>query len=219
MDYFNGSTLGPDWRVYNQPDGSTPRTPQSVEVAGGYLNLIGHYQAPYGYVGGGVAEVNNQTYGKWEVQFRADDGAGYEPVVLLWPEGPWPTDGEIDMAEVFPGTAHPASTNRIGDGQFLHMGPNNDFLQDHLDNVNFAQWQTLALTWVPGKITWWLNGQPTWTVTAGEGGMDYIPDTPFHLALQIDENCNARCTVNSATPSQVVMQVNWVKVYAYTPPH
>jgi Glycosyl hydrolases family 16 len=214
VDRFNGSALGPNWRVYNDPDGSTPRTTQSVTVGGGSLNLIGHYQAPYGYVGGGVADVSNQTYGLWEIQFRADVGAGYEPVVLLWPEGTWPNDGEIDIAEVFPGTAHPASTNRLGDGQFLHMGANDSFLQDRLSGVDFSKWQTLALTWLPGKITWWLNGKPTWTVTAGEGGMDYIPDTPFHLALQMDENCNDRCAPNSATPSQVVMQVNWVKVYA-----
>jgi beta-glucanase (GH16 family) len=215
VDRFNGSALGPSWRVYNDPTGSTPRTIQSAAVSGGFLNLVGHYQAPYGYVGGGVADVNNQTYGMWQIQFRADAGAGYEPVVLLWPEGTWPNDGEIDIAEVFPGTAHPASTNRLGDGQFLHMGANNNFLQDHLHGVNFSQWQTLAVTWVPGKITWYLNGQPTWTVTAGEGGMDYIPDTPFHLALQMDENCNQRCSPDPATPDDVTMQVNWVKIWAY----
>jgi beta-glucanase (GH16 family) len=215
VDNFNGTTLGPSWRVYYDPRGSTPRTRESVSVAGGYLNLIGHYQAPYGYVGGAVADVANQTYGMWEIRFRADEGAGYEPAVLLWPEGPWPTDGEIDIAEVYPGSALPVSTNRLGDGQFVHMGSANKFLQFHLPyTVNFAEWQTVAVTWLPGQITWWLNGKPTWTVTAGEGGMDYIPDTPFHLALQMDENCNQRCTPDAATPSQVVMQVDWVKIYA-----
>lgn len=214
VDRFNGTTVGPNWKVYNDPEGSTPRTVQSVSESGGSLNLIGHYQAPYGYVGGGVANVVNQTYGMWEIQFRADAGAGYEPAVLLWPEGTWPNDGEIDLAEVFPGTAQPASTNRVGFGQFLHMGADDSFLSHRQPGINFSHWQTVAVTWLPGKITYWLNGKPTWTVTAGEGGMDYIPDTPFHLALQLDENCNDRCAPNSSTPSQVVMQVNWVKVWA-----
>jgi hypothetical protein len=213
---FSGNTMNPgQWTVYDDPGGSTPRTPESVTVAGGYLDLIGHYQAPYGYVGGGLKSDINQTYGCWVVRFRADEGAGYEPVVLLWPEGSH-ADGEIDMAEVYPGSAKPASTNRLGGGQFLHIGVDNAFIGHPIpDSVNFAQWQTVAVDWLPDRLTMYINGTQTWAVGTDNQGTDYIPDTPFHLALQMDEGCtNDRCSPNSSTPSQVLMQVAWVKIFA-----
>ncbi len=213
---FSGDTLNPNlWTVYNDPGGSTPRTPQSVTVAGGYLNLIGHYQAPYGYVGGGLRSNINQTYGCWVVRFRADEGAGYEPVVLLWPAGSH-TDGEIDIAEVYPGSARPASTNRLGGGEFLHIGIDNLFIGHKIpDSVNFAQWQTVAVDWLPNRITMYINGAETWSVGTDYNGVDYIANTPFHLAMQMDEGCTRdRCSPDSSTPSQVLMQVAWVKIYA-----
>jgi beta-glucanase (GH16 family) len=213
---FDGDTLNPDqWTVYNDPGGSTPRTLQSVTVAGGYLELIGHYQAPYGYVGGGLKSNINQTYGCWVVRFRADNGAGYEPVVLLWPEGSH-ADGEIDLAEVYPGSVKPASTNRLGGGQFLHIGIDNQFIGNPIpDSVNFSEWQTVAVDWLPDRVTMYINGAQSWTVGTDNEGTDYIPDTPFHLALQLDEGCTRdRCSPNSSTPSEVLMQVAWVKIYA-----
>jgi hypothetical protein len=221
IENFSGDTFDSnEWKIYNDPYGSppsmTPRTVSSVTVAGGNLDLTGHYQAPYGYVSGGLASTVNQTYGCWEVRFRADDGAGYEPVVLLWPEGAR-ADGEIDMAEVYPGSVKPVSTNRLGAGEFLHIGPDDKFIGGRKIpfSVNFAQWQTVAVDWLPNRITMYLNGVPTWTVGTDYMGMDYIPDTPFHLAIQMDEGCTRhRCSPNSSTPSQVVMQVAWVKIYA-----
>jgi hypothetical protein len=214
---FPGDTLNPNlWTLYNNPYGLTPRTASSVTVAGGYLDITGHYQAPYGYVSGGLKSNINQTYGCWVVRFRAQNGAGYEPVVLLWPEGPQ-ADGEIDMAEVYPGSVLPVSTNRRGAGEFVHIG--NQFIGGRKIpfSVNFAQWQTVAVDWLPNQITMYLNGKETWTVGTDYMGMgtDYIPNTPFHLAMQFDEGCNRdRCRPNSSTPSQVAMQVAWVKIYA-----
>jgi beta-glucanase (GH16 family) len=213
---FNGDTLNTNqWTVYNDPGGSTPRTPQSVTVAGGYLDLIGHYQAPYGYVGGGLRSNINQTYGCWVVRFRSDNGAGYEPVVLLWPAGAH-AYGEIDISEVYPGSVSPPSTNRLGGGQFVHIGIDNQFIGHRIpDSVNFSQWQTVAVDWLPNRITMYINGALTWTVGTDYNGVDYIPDTPFHLALQLDEGCTRdRCSPDSSTPSEVLMQVAWVKIYA-----
>lgn len=220
VDNFNGNELDlSHWGIYDTPYGSapsyTPYSKQSVKVAGGYLNLIGRYQAPYGYVAGGVGSKIQQTYGRWVIRFRCDNGAGFEPAVLLWPEGGH-ADGEIDIAEVFPGTAQPVSTNRRGGGQFLHAGVNNVFIGNHIPfSVNFSDWHTVAVDWLPNHITMWIDGKKTWTVGRKVDGMDFIPNTPFHLALQLDEGCTRyRCKPDSATPAQVVMQVDWVKVYA-----
>lgn len=220
VDNFNRGKLNlNDWTVYSAPYGSphsgTPYTSQSVRVAHGYLNLIGHYQAPYGFVAGGIADTHNQTYGRWVIRFRADNGAGYEPAILLWPEGPH-ADGEIDIAEVFPGTALPVSTNRRGGGQFLHMGPGGVFIGQHIPaSVNFASWHTVAVDWLPDHITMWIDGKRTWTVGRDYDGTDFIPSTPFHLTLQLDEGCTRyRCRPDSSTPPNVIMQVDWVKIYA-----
>jgi licheninase len=198
-----------DWSIYTDPYGSrsgTPRTQQSAQVGGGNLNLIGHYQSPYGYVGGGVSFKSYQTYGRWEVRFRADAGVGYEPVVLLWPQGPH-SDGEIDLAEVFP-------ASRSFDGEFLHMGPESRWIGHRNYSVNFTQWHTIAVDWLPTHITYWLDGKVTWTVNRTPGAFNWIPRTPFHLALQMDEGCTNRCRPNSSTPARVIMQVDWVKIYA-----
>jgi hypothetical protein len=217
---FSGSRLNLEhWRIYNTPHApslGTRYTKASVQVSGGNLNLIGHYQAPYGYAGGGIADLSNQTYGRWVIRFRAANGAGYEPAVLLWPQGPH-ADGEIDIAEVYPGSVRPVSSNRRGAGEFLHMGADNAFIGHRIpDSVNFAQWQTVAVDWLPNSITMYLNGKLTWSVGRDyEGQGDFIPTTPFHLALQLDEGCTrARCRTNGSTPAKVIMQVAWVLVYA-----
>jgi len=177
-------------------------------VRDGSLELIGHYQKPYGYVSGGISYNSNQTYGRWVVRFRADAGAGYAPIVLLWPEGPWPADGEIDLAEI-------GNPQRHGAGEFLHLGALKHFIGRRIPaSVNFTRWHTMAVDWLPGHITFWLDGKRLWTVRRASGGSNYVPSTPFHLALQNDEGCDAGCKTNKDTPKQVIMQVDWVRIYA-----
>lgn len=209
-DNFTGTTPGKEWDVYNSPNAKSPtpkRTPGSVRVRDGSLQLIGHYEKPYGYVGGGVADAVNQTYGRWEIRFRGDAGAGYAPVVLLWPEGKWPDDGEIDLAEV-------TNPLRHGAGEFLHLGTTNRFIGKPIQGVDFTEWHTIAVDWLPDHITFWLDGNALWTVKRATGNSDYIPSTPFHLALQNDAGCDNGCKPDKNTPAQVVMDVDWVKVYA-----
>ena len=212
-DTFNGTKLNlARWTVYDDPRGKysgVRRTKSSVKVRGGALDLIGHYERPYGYVSGGMSYNFNQTYGRWVVKFRADGGAGYEPVVLLWPKGTWPTDGEIDMAEIY-------ASSRLGAGEFLHLGKANRFI-GHLipQSVNFTEWHVLAVDWLPEHITFWLDGKRLWTVKRKSGDNNFVPSTPFHLALQNDEGCaDHKCKPNKSTPNRVIMQVAWVKIYA-----
>ena len=211
-DNFGGTKLGKSWAVYNSPDpknGSPKRTPDSVRVRNGALQLIGHYQKPYGYVGGGVAYKGNQTYGRWEIRFRADAGAGYSAVVLLWPKIKWPDDGEIDLAEV-------TNQYRLGAGEYLHMGKDNNFIGKGIPaSVNFTKWHTIAVDWLPDHITFWLDGKVLWTENRATGSaINYVPTKPFHLALQNDAGCDNGCKPNKHTPAQVIMDVDWVRVYA-----
>jgi WD40 repeat protein len=218
-DNFNGTKLNVNaWSIYNDPAISPPaprRTRSSVRVRDGSLELIGHRQKPYGYVSGGISYKTNQTYGRWVVRFRADAGAGYAPVVLLWPQGPWQPDGEIDMVEI-------TNPQRRGGAEFLHLGnsklhlstPTHRRYKAIPPTVNFTRWHTLAVDWLPSHVTFWLDGRKLWTVERGTGANDYIPSTPFHLALQNDEGCDVHCKPNKDTPKQVIMRVDWVKIYA-----
>jgi WD40 repeat protein len=210
---FNGTKLNlSDWGIYNDPraDGITKprRTKSSVKVKDGSLELIGHVQKPYGDVSGGIAYNANQTYGRWVVRFRAGVGAGYAPVVLLWPRGKWPDDGEIDVAEITNPLRHGGSEN-------LHLGKTNRHTGHQISpTVNFTRWHTLAVDWLPDHITFWIDGKSVWTKKLAAGDADYIPSTPFHLALQNDQGCDTGCKTNKDTPRQVIMRVDWVKVYA-----
>ena len=210
-DNFNGTTLSNAWSIYNDPQVAPPapkRTKSSVVVRNGTLQLIGHYQKPYGYVSGGISYNTNQLYGRWVVRFRADAGAGYAPVVLLWPQGPWPEDGEIDLAEI-------GNPQRHGAGEFLHLGALKHFTGRHIPaSVDFTKWHTMAVVWLPDQITFWLDGKQLWTVRRASGAANYIPSTPFHLALQNDEGCDVGCKPNKDTSKQVTMFVDWVKIYA-----
>lgn len=210
-DNFNGTTLGPAWDVYNDPGATPPtpkRTPDSVRVRNGSLQLVGHYEKPYGYVSGGVSYNTNQTYGRWEIRFRADAGAGYAPVILLWPQSNWPTNGEIDLAEI----TNPA---RHGGHAFLHLGVTNRFIGKPLPlTADFTRWHTVAVDWLPDHITFWLDGKALWTVKRAAGNANYIPSTPFHLALQNDAGCDTGCKPDSSTPANVIMDIDWVKIYA-----
>jgi beta-glucanase (GH16 family) len=203
-DDFNGTKLTMPFYPYNDPRGQTPRTVQSVQVTNGMLELIGHYQSPYGWVGGGVGYAYTRTYGRWVVRFRADTGHGYDPVFLLWPAGTWPTDGEIDVAEVL-------GANRHGGWENLHIGPANRVMRHQIpSSVDFTKWHTMAVDWLPDHITMWLDGKALWTVKQSSG---FVPTTPFRIALQMDEGCGGSCTGTTPT-RQTIMYVDWVRIYA-----
>ena len=211
-DTFNGTELNlKRWTVYDDPTGKYSgwkRTLQSVKVHDGSLEIIGHYQRPYGYVGGGLSYNLNQTYGRWAVRFRADSGSGWEPVVLLWPKGKWPDDGEIDMAEI-------SNPSRHGAGEFVHLGAKNQQVGQPIpSSADFTKWHILAVDWLPSHITFWLDGKPLWTIKRAKGRRNFIPSTPFHLAMQNDVGCATHlCKPNKSTPRRVIMQVDWIRIW------
>jgi DNA-binding beta-propeller fold protein YncE len=130
------------------------------------------------------------------------------PVVLLWPKGKWPDDGEIDLAEVL-------NAQRRGAGEFAHFGIDDRFIGKRIPaTVDFTKWHTIAVDWLPDHMTFWLDGKALWTIKRAAGNANYVPSTPFHLALQNDEGCDGQCQPNKTTPANVIMDVDWVKVYA-----
>jgi hypothetical protein len=211
VENFNGS-LNDLWGVYDSPDGKPPRAREQIEVSGGMLHLIGSDNKRVGKdVGAGAAYYRDQKFGKWEVRFRVQAGAGYAPAVLLWPEDneDWPQNGEIDMMEVI-------DPKRQGGGTYLHHGKNNEHVGVDYTKTDFTKFHTVGVEWLPSRVTFFLDGQPYFNVTPDMIGTGLPDEGPMHLALQLDQGCGYPIPCrNAQTPEKVVMDVDWVKIWKY----
>ncbi|WP_248964562.1 family 16 glycosylhydrolase [Sphaerisporangium perillae] len=202
VENFDGTRVDRSkWEVYHSPDARVnPRTAQATTVHGGMLQMTGGF---YGGkdLSGGVASHLSQTYGRWEVRFRGEAGAGYSLVTLLWPSSERGEYAEIDFAEVID------PTRRTG-GIFIHRGEAPQ-AQSQM-RADFTKWHTVAVDWLPGRLTFWLDGKRTWDYT----GPRVPAGQPMHLTLQNDVVCNqwSPCR-NASTPKTVSMYVDWVKIY------
>ena len=208
VENFDGPLSG-EWGKYDTPDSSPPRSGDMVSVSGGQLHLTGGVNARLGKdVGSGVMLLRDLKYGRWEVRFRVQAGAGYAPDVLLWPKenSDWPTAGEIDLAEM----NDPA---RAGFGSFLHHGKDNNIV-GHQTKADFTRFHTIAVDWLPTRVTYYLDGKKIFNVTPGDIKTGLPTESVMHLALQLDQGCSdfIPCR-NAKTPAKVVMDVDWVKVY------
>ena len=177
----------------------------------GKLVLEGATNAQGQEIGSGVADHIDQNYGRWEVRFRVDAGAGYGAAILLWPSAGYefPDDGEIDIMEV------PAPTRDRG-VNVVHLGPRNDQAGNPVV-ADFTAWHTVSVDWSPGELVYHLDGVETWRAPT-----HLVPDKVMRLALQLDE-----CALpvyrgwipcrDASSPPTVAMEVDWVKVYPYDP--
>lgn len=202
VENFDGTQIDRNkWEVYDSPDAQVnPRTARATAVHDGMLQMTGGFYDGKD-LSGGVASHLSQTYGRWEVRFRGEAGAGYSLVTLLWPSSQGGEYSEIDFAEVID------PTRRTG-GIYIHRGEAEQ-AQSQM-RADFTQWHTVAVDWLPGRLTFWLDGKQTWDYTGPR-----VPEgRPMHLTLQNDVVCNqwSPCR-DSSTPKTVSMFVDWVKIY------
>lgn len=212
-DDFNGTVLSnasTGWNKYDIPNGNQPRMPQNVRVAGGELQLVGTYDRATDYtMGAAIADHYNQMYGRWEVRMRADRGAGYSAVSLLWPDSEnWPTDGELDIFEI-------PKAERARAMSVAHNGPTNKSLGQWTE-LDATQWHDYAVEWLPGSVTFFIDGKQVLRTT----NPALIPSgSPMHLTLQFDahrraDGCSGwyQCT-DANTGPETVMHVDSVRVW------
>jgi hypothetical protein len=104
---------------------------------------------------------------------------------------------------------------RHGAGEFVHLGRENRQVGHPIpSSVDFTKWHILSADWLAGHITFWLDGERLWTIERKKGTKNYVPNTPFHLAMQNDAGCaNRQCKPNRSTPKRVIMQVDWVRIW------
>jgi hypothetical protein len=205
----------PNWDAYKTgwPDTSKRGTYDTnrLSVANGALNIAvgpgpdGKPRAavPYPLINGrNAADPSNQTYGRYEVRFRADPVKGYKTAFLLWPESEvWPRDGEIDFPEGdLDGTI----------SAFMHRqnGTSGGDQDAFSTKSTYTSWRTATIEWTPDAIRFFLDGK-----VVGES-TERIPNTPMRWALQT-ETCLGGCDIPAGSQGKV--QIDYVKVWRYEP--
>jgi hypothetical protein len=206
------------WFRYQRPSDLTDvrqmphRDPDLVEVGDGTLRLLGRRDAEGMDFGSAIGDRSNLRYGRWEVRFRVSDGPGFGAVVLLWPADGygyrWPDDGEIDLIEVPRGDRLTHNINSV------HLGPTG--ISTNGVAADFSEWHTVSVDWLPGSLTYYLDGIETWKAPA-----ELVPSAIMRLALQLDECAPDKyhgfieCRPDTSS-EDVVMEVDWVKVFPFT---
>ncbi|MEO5833982.1 MAG: glycoside hydrolase family 16 protein [Nakamurella sp.] len=206
-DDFNETALGNSWGRYSGTPGGSPQSwwdQKHVVVRDSQLVLEG-YQEDGRWVTGGVTNWPvTQLYGKWEVRFRADPSQETTFHFLLWPQKDvWPP--EIDFLENFGGSRQSASA-------FLHFTDKSQSSgrgkTERTVQADFTTWHTAGVEWLPGKVTYFLDGEPWATVTGNN-----VPDQAMWLGLQAQAvDCSAGTTCDDGITRADVM-IDWVTVY------
>ena len=220
-DNFSESSLNASvWQSYWGQPGGDPGgwwNTNHLTLGSSILDLRSYKDTSQGAAAGawataGVAQRASQTYGKWEVRAKMNNGKGIAPVLLLWPQSNnWPTDGEIDFAE--DGGQNPRSTDYMSLHYSGACGSDHDCQTQQTTSVDWSQWHTYGVEWTPGKVVFTLDGKNVGTITSN------VPTGPMHLAMQDQMEGSSICggweaCTDAATPAEVDFDIDWVVDYS-----
>lgn len=209
-DDFSGTSVDASkWGMYSGEPG-WPKggrwDPTHAVVSGGLLTLETYKSDGGVWTSAGMssAKALQQTYGKYEVRFRAQAGDGVTFAWLLWPVKGWPP--EIDFAEDDDGT-------RLKNAATLHYGASNSQVHRSV-TMDLTQWHTLGVEWTKDALSYTLDGAVYATVTGSD-----VPSQPMVLDLQAAANPCGSSTAGtscagSTTPPLVKIDVDWLVAYA-----
>ncbi|AGL16419.1 BTAD domain-containing putative transcriptional regulator [Actinoplanes sp. N902-109] len=209
---FSGNQLPPgQWFAHEtQGENGSAWSPSNVRVNDGELQIIGTGRSPTGRgnMAGSVCWCNEggivRAYGVWKVRAKFDVGAGYAPVVGLYPDAEpgTPGWGFLTMARLDGGdrrTVYPV----IGGGDRTVNGTP--------VTGDFTAWNTFAIEWRPDFVTVSLNDTVILDTRKAAGHIA-IPTVPMFLYAQIIAGPDGPVPApNRDTPDQVTMHVDWVR--------
>jgi licheninase len=208
-DNFDGS-LAPHWSAYHGTPSCCPETtwnPSQVTEQDGRLVLTSVRGPDGAWVTGGVSAAGwpaaVRTYGKYVARVRVDRGAGVSAVALLWPKSDhWPP--EVDYYELSAQDAdrthETATVHRAGDDATRAVAYRGDL----------TRWHTVSVEWLPGSITYFVDGRETGRVT----DVSYVPHQPMWPAFQMQVGGGDGTAVPTSGSGPVRLYVDWLAVYA-----
>ncbi|MEU4209622.1 glycoside hydrolase family 16 protein [Streptomyces sp. NPDC026206] len=159
-----------------------------------------------------------RAYGRFEARIKIPRGKGLWPA--FWMLGAnsdkvtWPANGEIDVMEALgrqPGIVHGAihGPGFVAQGIETHTAlPRGRSLSDGF--------HTYRVDWMPGRVTWYLDGKPYGTADAGQlkRGQKWVFDHPHYLLLNLAVGGDWPGPPDASTPFPARMLVDYVRVYA-----
>lgn len=180
-------------------------------------------------------------YGRIEVRAKVPAGQGLWPAVWMMPDepayGPWPLSGEIDILETVNIGAVcdecPGSEIENRTVSALHFGdlpPGNDLVDQKTPlatgGLPSDDFNTYAVEWGEGLITFFVNGEEHLRVSRGEwftgsqladGNANAPFDQPFYIMANLavggkwPERDNEKGLDPDALPAE--LQIDWIRVY------
>jgi beta-glucanase (GH16 family) len=246
-DEFNGNSVNTTNWTYDLGNGSggwgnneleyyTSRT-QNVYVASGLLHIVAQKESydGYNYTSAKLKTLGlfSQKYGRFEFSAKLPQGQGYWPALWLMPQdevyGGWAASGEIDIMENMGsnptevlGTIH---FGGMYPNQAQSYGPAFDFSGgDSVTNFHIyaLEWTTNAISWYVDnqlyetQTNWWSSSNPTNTSLRNPYPAPF--DQPFYIIMNLAVGGNFGGNPDSTTVFPGDMQVDYVRVYAGTPP-
>lgn len=201
------SAVYPGWASYDGFRDTTGRgsydSDRVVSVSEGILTEHVHTADGQALVVSITPVPHVQTYGRYEVRFRADVIPGYKIAWLLWPADDDWANGEIDFPEAIldPGAGIQGFSHQVRGGD-----PSiNQWFVDH--DASPQTWHTAVIEWRPGSLTYALDGVAQTTTDPVA-----IPTTPMYWSMQTETNGDPHPESSGA------IQIDHVRAWAYSPP-
>jgi beta-glucanase (GH16 family) len=173
----------------------------------------------------------SQTYGKYEIRAKlpALRGKGLQETFWLWPDdvlkygNTHPASGEIDLAEFYsfyPDLDIPVM-HYLFDPTTINTTTNTNIFTSHNCRINYGQFNTYGLEWVPGQLKIFVNGtlciENNYRASNAPAGSPYAPfDQPFFLALTqaFGTNVGGDNSFDEATgPALSSTQIDYVRIW------
>jgi hypothetical protein len=208
-EFDDGAVDTAKWAIYTStaPNGSAMTT-GNVKVADGELQVvgIGNAASGKGNTSGGLcwcAGGGNRTFGIWKVRARFDAGVGYSPAIGLWPESDKASDGSINLVRIID-----------GDRKTMHASVNTPPGYARTAKGDFTTWHTYTVEWRATFVKVHIDDQLMYDSAASTTPV-VIPKLPMHLYVQLMAGPSSDVPAPGAsTPAQVVMHVDWVRMYS-----